>query len=604
MTFDPDAYLEKKESEKEFNPDAYLAKKDPLISNPTARDLVQGTANAMPFVGSAAGMALGGGPLSPVGWAASAGGAALGKSVENAIEHFALDDPFTAEKAKEVPLEAAYDVVGNAVGEKILGPALKFAGEKVVGPLVGKFASGASKIPYQTVKNYAQNFDRVNAIPNTAEQADVLREGIQKDVKAFKTSNNMVIGDVLNSPKGQQRVSIQGIKDTLNSALGRIDPRINPEWAGRIKKELDIIDSIVDRPEQDAAAVEKYLKDLDLYEKEVAKAQAANKAIDPTQYALPELPTRPQSGFNSPRGDDLLGTRQNMSLQERSENLGNLYLDTAKQGEFGPTANMLPTPPKFGPYNEVTANQAHQLTQRLQNLADYTPDGQALKRKDLVDVIFQRAASKGRQVVNAVAPEIAQANKKLANLHNAGKNINKNMITADKPYSSMIGVGTGENELATRQLEKFQNVLGKDYISPMKDLASAQYYQNAGFFPKEKTGSSAIPLILSGGSFGLDSLMNLDPIGFAKAAALGLPVTPIGQKTLIGAGNFVGDVAEKTGYGLNRASSDFVQEKLNNFSPAQVGDAYEMLFPPAPPETPTQKAQRINQERKALKGGQ
>jgi len=122
-------------------------------------------------------------------------------------------------------------------------------------------------------------------------------------------------------------------------------------------------------------------------------------------------------------------------------------LGKGSQDQLGIMAQA-PIPPKFGPYGEVTANQAQQLAQRLQNLADYTADGMALKRKDLVDVVLQRAASKTRSAVQKVAPEIAEANAQLSALHRSGKQINKNMITAERPYSSMIGAGTGENKMA------------------------------------------------------------------------------------------------------------------------------------------------------------
>jgi hypothetical protein len=227
------------------------------------------------------------------------------------------------------------------------------------------------------------------------------------------------------------------------------------------------------------------------------------------------------------------------------------------QSQFGVMA-VKPNAPKFGPYGNVTANQAQQLAQRLQNLADYTADMQALKRKDLVDVVLQRAASKTRAAVQSVAPEIAEANAELAKLHRAGKQINKNMITAEKPYSSMIGAGTGENKMAIRNLEKFQEAIGKSYLPQMQDLAASQYFGNAGILPGEKTGSSLAPLMVSGG-FGLNELRSGNVPGAILGAATGLPFTPIGIKTTLGMKAAAQQGASKIGLTPARIGSEAVQ---------------------------------------------
>ena len=581
--FNPDEYLKQKELE-EFNPDKYLAGNSPSEMS-TGRLLAKGATNTLPMAGSLAGAAIAGGPTLGLGaLTGSALGAMAGKAAQTLIEENFFNEPVKPmeEKLMELPKEGAYDVVGNLTGEKILGPAANLA-MKGVGKVYNKVAGGISKIPETVMETMGSRYNQVNEISDVAERADVIREGIQNDIKTFKTSQNAKIYDALRE-KGNVPVDIKSVKATLVDAQKRIDPRINPEWSARLQKEIDVIDSIIDRPKDDAAVVEKYLKDLDLYEKEAARAAQNN---EPMQWALPQLPTRPEGQFNPAGGDDLLGLNQNLFLGDRSKNISMNELGKGNQDQLGMMAQ-LPNPPKFGPYGEVTANQAQQLAQRLQNLADYTADGMALKRKDLVDVVLQRAASKTRAAVQKVAPEIQEANAQLSRLHRSGKQINKNMITAEKPYNSMIGAGTGENKMAIRNLEKFQDTIGKSYLPQMQDLAAAQYFGNAGILPGEKTGSSLAPLMVSGG-FGLNELRSGNMPGAILGLTTGLPFTPIGIKTTLGMKAAVQQGASKIGVTPARIGSESVQ--------AMMPELYSQAK-----ETLTQKAERVNQERRLIKG--
>lgn len=604
--FDPKKYLEESEA---FDPQAYLAEEKSAFEEPSmVKDFVRATKGSLPLAGSLALGVLAGGPtLGTAALVGSALGAMLGKAAENVVDKYYLGEEKPIEdQFKDIGKEAIYDVVGNVTGEKVIAHALKGAGS-LLGTGYKKASSYVTKIPEQSIETLYKNYDQVTNIPDVAFEADAIRDMIQKDIKTFKTSKNVIISDALNQ-KGSQKVDAKGMIDTLRAAKDRIDPNINPEWHNRLQKEIDVIDKIRNVPEKDQALVDEYLKQLDLYEKEAARYNnsASFQPVDTdflkTQYELPSLPTRQGGAFNAPRGDDLLPMNQNLSLQERAKAIADLeerILNSAQlqnlsndQSQMAFMTGVLPETPKLGGNYQISARQMQQLTQRLQDLADYTPDRMALKRKDLVDVVMSRAAGKGKKELSKVAPEIAEANRALAQLHNAGKNINKNMITSDKPYSSMMGAGTGENKMAVRQLENFQNVLGKDYLSPMQNLASAQYFNNAGLLPGEKTGSALAPLMISG-SFGVPDLLSGNVGAGASKMLFGLPFTPIGVKTIVGLTKGAQKLAGKAGITPTRIGSESVQAALPSIMPE--------LFTP-PPETNTQKAERLNEERKLLKG--
>lgn len=583
--FDPKKYAEEAAKEEEFDPKAYAINAVKSEPESTTKALIRQGVKALPVAGSLIGGAVaGGGTLGTMSIPGSAMGAAGGKILQNAIEQNYLDEPKTVEDYTIEPAkEAAFDYFGN----KVVGPVIGYGAQKI-GEGLGHLAAGVSKIPYPVIENYAKNYDEVNKISDIATAADDIRNVMQKDIKGFKLGQNNVIREALQS-KGEMPVDITSTLETLKNAQAKIDKTINPEWYNRIQREIDIIDAVRNTKDADEEMVKKYFADLDLYDKEMARAKQAGI---PFQMELPMLPARPTGQFNPVGGDDLMALNQNLSLADRAKKLETGSTKWGTNMNLGPMVGDAPTPPQFGPYKNINASQAHQIAQRLQNLADYTVDGQALKRKDLVDVVMSVAAKRARNSVDMLAPEIKAANTKLAQLHTAGKNLNKNIITPDKPYGAMLGIGRGENKLASNQLKRFEDTIGKSYLPDIKNLTSAQYYGDANILPGEKTGSSLAPMVFSG-SFGIPTMLTGDVMTGAKMMATGLPLTPIGQKALIGAGtaaNKIGITPTRIGAELGQVYTPDVLNYLGNMIPQ--------------PETPTQKAQRINQERKAIKGGQ
>jgi len=213
--------------------------------------------------------------------------------------------------------------------------------------------------------------------------------------------------------------------------------------------------------------------------------------------------------------------------------------------------------------DEVPASQAYAIQKRLQDAAEYLQPGQAFKRKDFVDLTFQKAAAKARQELGRVVPEISQANKELSKIRQLDKTMNKNLITPEKPFGSLMSAGTGQNQQSTQQLRKLSNIIGQDLVSPAEDLAAASYFNNAGILPAEKTGSSLAPLALGtigGITSGFNDLMEGDIGGFARNAgagvALGSMGSPLAIKSAISAGRMIAPMIPS---GTSQMIQQFIQ---------------------------------------------
>ena len=441
--FNPDEYLSEKKEE--FNPDWYLS--EGTDENSTLKDIARVATKSLPMVGSVGGGIIAGGPtLGAAALGGSALGAMAGRAAQTLIEENFLDEKPKSieEKVTELPKEAVYDVAGNLVGGKIVGPALGALAK----PLT-KLSSAFSGVPEQSIETYAKNYDDVTKIDDVALEADRIRQSAQDYIKSFKSVQNERISEGL-SKKAGEYVDVSGARKVLEENLSKVNPEINPQLADKIRNQIDLIDN---------------------------------------------LSSRKQEG-------DFIG---------------------------------------------IPAADAYALQKKWQDLAEYMPDSSILKRKDFSDITLQRAAGRVRQSLNQVAPEISQANAELAKIRRIDKNINKNLITPEKPYLAMTSVGSGQNKGMENQVKKLGSVVGQDFLTPMQNLASAQKLGNADYISGMTTGRATLPLI-AGSAVG----SQLGPIpGIASA----LLTTPIGIKGAIGTAK----AAQKIGLTPSRTSSELIQ---------------------------------------------
>ena len=100
-------------------------------------------------------------------------------------------------------------------------------------------------------------------------------------------------------------------------------------------------------------------------------------------------------------------------------------------------------------------------------------------------------------------PQLGPINNELAQLHNINKNINKNLITPEKTALSVMGVGSGQNEQAVKQMRKLEKITGFPYVEEAQNIVAAKYFNEPSFLPTQTTGKAAIaPSIVSTGALG------------------------------------------------------------------------------------------------------
>lgn len=226
------------------------------------------------------------------------------------------------------------------------------------------------------------------------------------------------------------------------------------------------------------------------------------------------------------------------------------------------------------------AKDAAEMKSKLQDLAQYEEIGRKFNRKDYAGYTMTGAARELRREVNKVLPEYAEANLELAKLRRIEGKINKNLITPEKSIAAMTSVGSGTNPVMEKQVTNLGETLGTDLLTPMQNLAAAQKLGNADVLSGFTTGRAAVPFITGG----LANAVGGVPLAVGSAAI----TTPIGIRSSIQLGNTLG----KMGINPGRVSSEAVQ--------AAIPAIYPNLFPKQ--ESITEKAERINNERKLIKG--
>lgn len=568
--FNPDKFLAETDTKQQaFDPDKFLSDTDPNnhLSNPGEesgfKSFTREAVKGLPLAGSLIGGSLSAGAATvptlgsltaPSYLAGSALGAAGGKALQTMIEENYLGAPKKdlSEKLIELPKEAAYDVAGNITGEKIIGPIAHAAGSGLK-----KVASGLSGIPEQVIGNYAKNAKAIGEIHDIPLEADRIRQAAQDSIKGFKNIQNTRISQAI-ADKADLPVDISKTRQALVGNLEKVNPEINPEVAKKIQKEIDLIDHLSSRSSSHT---------------EIPGNMQPEGYDVFTQPDLFKFSEKPKPGFNAPRGDDLYPLKQNMELDKNAVNA------ITNQGYQGTISGAYSTKVANNDIL-VPAKDAYQIQKRLQDLAEYLEPGQIFKKKDFADLTFKKAAANTRQSLQQVVPEISQANAELSKIYGVSKNLNKNLISPEKPMNAMMSVGAGQNPIMENQLSKLGQITGQDYISPMQNLASAQRFNSPDLISAMTTGRANIPVALAG--------MVGGGVGGAKGAALGLSSglisTPIGIKASIGAGNMMSKMG---------ATPQKIGSELMQFYGPEIQQSIQNQLPQMPPPTPYQVDQQL-----------
>lgn len=230
------------------------------------KGLAKTAVQALPVAGSLVGAAVAGGPtLGAAALGGSALGAMAGRAAQTLIEeNFLNEQPKSLEeKFTELPKEAAYDVVGNVTGEKIIAPIAKLVGKGLL-----KTSSAMSGVPKEVISHYSDNIKAVDQIQDLPDYADKARKMAQASIERFKGTQNKEISTALNNNYGVM-VDVTPAKNVVENSMKIINTKVNPEKFNALKEQWDFLNSLgkedgnkLMMPLEDAYALKQKLQEM------------------------------------------------------------------------------------------------------------------------------------------------------------------------------------------------------------------------------------------------------------------------------------------------------------------------------------------------------
>ena len=245
----------------------------------------------------------------------------------------------------------------------------------------------------------------------------------------------------------------------------------------------------------------------------------------------------------------------------------------------------------------VKATDVNRMKQVMQDAADYTADGVIKQQKGVSDHTFKAMAREARKSIEKLAPEIKVINQNLSKLHNVNKNINKNLISPEKTAASVMGVGSGQNQQAVKQMRKLEDLTGFNYVGRAQEIASAQHFNDPSLIPTISTGRAAIPAM---GIFGAGQQFlsgNVAPaMGSLAFGAMGSPMAIKAGMDAINIGKTALGVMSPLG------GAQMAEELLKRGTQMGVQPfVLDGMIKGAEFLTPTEKAKLRNQNAKSVK---
>lgn len=170
---------------------------------------------------------------------------------------------------------------------------------------------------------------------------------------------------------------------------------------------------------------------------------------------------------------------------------------------------------------DVLLTDLHDLKEFAQDRAKgaYQKGGQIFMPGKDSQRISKQTAALLRKKLNSAAPDIAQANNKLAMLHGAEENLNRNLIKPGAPEGALMTAGAKPESRQAQQLKRLSNVAGTEFQNKAEQLAAAREFASPELLPKDPTGKSATRLAAGAGL----GLIKGGPLGAAIGAAATSP---------------------------------------------------------------------------------
>lgn len=215
----------------------------------------------------------------------------------------------------------------------------------------------------------------------------------------------------------------------------------------------------------------------------------------------------------------------------------------------------------------VPTSRLQSMKDTLQDAANYDDLGNVLQKKDIMHSAFSRMSNRARIDIAKEVPGIEAINKKLAQLHNINKHINKNLLSPEQTALSVMGIGSGQNQQAIKQMNKLESITGFPYVQEAENIASAQHFNKPSLLPTVGTGRAALPIFV-GGAQAVNELLH----GNFWGAMGGLGIAGLGSPMAIKGGMEIGLKAQKTPQFIKSAINESIKRAVQMGMPAHLID--------------------------------
>lgn len=208
--------------------------------------------------------------------------------------------------------------------------------------------------------------------------------------------------------------------------------------------------------------------------------------------------------------------------------------------------------------SEIAAKQVNEVKRFLQDIASgsYMENGQVFNASSATQNAAKQGARMARKAEISLAPETVQPNLELSQVHNLEKNINKNLITPEKPDVALFSAGSGQNPRNVKNLNKIGQITGMDALGEAEKLSAAKQFSNPSFLPTDTTGKSTTRTLLATG---------LGAIFGGKIGAVLAPVltSPAALKTAIDSGQFSKSLFVKLSGGMKEVTPESFKKVMS-----------------------------------------
>lgn len=443
--------------------------------------------------------------------------------------NFISDEEMSQLEAQEAPKETSMLDDAKGFGKRLL----KSTAESLptAGALLGGGAGFISPIPGGTIAGAAGGAYLGKAAENVIERYLLDEQKTRPEIylEPVQEAAIAAAGEGVGQIAGKALTGAGKLVKKSAAAMSRTPEKVFETYAKRTKEVDDLIKKFGSDTSQATDETRGLInKRIEAFKGE--QNRVIEKTLETNDQIVEIAPIKEQLQATLKKLDPKIEKQQYSKIKEKLDLLDDISAD-----------------------GNVNLTQLNKIKQNLQDASDYDALGNVLFKKTQAEVSLAKAASKARGLLNKSAPEIAEANNKLANLHRTQKNMNKNMLKEQAPEASILGAGTGENKRNLNFLSKLEKAVGGDFVSQAENLAAMKAFSEPGLLPAVNTGAAAIPLLTAGAG----GLYEGDIEGVLKGLAVGSLGSPLVLKQAIKYGSpaLRNELLKATGKGLLRSGS-------------------------------------------------